>query len=148
MRKRKTPKTETEKAKKLLHDLSHEYIRKRDSITKDKFSGHCFDCGIYCEGQNFQCGHFIPDSKGAITRYHPHNMHGQAGCCNMKYQQEWVKINYTQKMIEKYGEKYVNKLKLMAEKSIKADIIFYNTLIEFYKDGDEKKIVQYLESLV
>jgi len=147
MRKRKTPKTKTEKAKKELYDLSHTYIRKRDSISDDKIGGYCFDCGKYAEGQNFQAGHFIADSKGAITRYHPLNIHGQFSGCNMKHQQEWVKINYTQKMIEKYGKKYVEKLQQLAQKTIKADIIFYNTLIKLYKKGKEKKIIKYLETL-
>lgn len=147
MKKRRT-KTPTEKAKVELYDLSHTYIRERDSSQLGFIAGFCFDCGTYCEGQNFQCGHFIADSKGAITRYHPHNMHGQFSGCNMKHQQEWVKINYTQKMEDKYGREYVNKLKMMAEKTIKADLTFYQKMIELYTVGDEKAIVNYLESLV
>ena len=147
MQKRKTDKTETEKAIATLYDLCHTYIRKRDSKRKTIFAGNCFDCGIWCEGQNFQAGHFIASSKGALTRYHPLNIHGQAGGCNIKYQQEWVKINYTLAMIKKYGKAYVDKLKRMSQKSIKADIIFYNTLIDLYKKKDEKGIIKYLESL-
>lgn len=147
MKKRHT-KTPTEKAKAQLYDLSHTYIRKRDSIDDYQIGGKCFDCGILAYGQQFQCGHFIPDSKGAITRYHPHNMHGQSGGCNMKHQQENVKINYTIKMQDKYGRDYVMHLKQMSEKTIKADLTFYNTLIELYIVGDEKGIVNYLESLV
>ncbi len=135
-------------AKNVLYDLSHTYIRERDSKDKSFIAGNCFDCGKWCEGGNFQAGHFIPDSKGFLTRYHPLNMHGQFSGCNMKHQQEYVKINYTFAMIRKYGEAYVQKLKLMSEKSVKADLPIYLTLIDLYKQKDERKIIRYLESLI
>lgn len=144
----KVSKQPINKLQKELYEVSHTYIRKRDSISDDKIGGYCFDCGKYEEGQQFQAGHFIPDaSGGAILRYHPHNMHGQRGGCNMKHQQETVKINYTLKMIEKYGRKYVDKLKALKWKTIRADEIFYNKMIELYKAGNEKKIISYLNSL-
>jgi len=139
--------TTVQKAKKVLYELSHTYIRKRDSKDKNCIGGNCFDCGKWCEGGQFQCGHFIPDSKGVITRYHPHNMHGQFAGCNMKYQQEYVKINYTLKMIKLYSKDYVDKLKRMSEKTVRVDLFFYLKMIELYKEGDEKKIIKYLESL-
>jgi hypothetical protein len=148
MKKRKKKKTPTEIAKAELYILSHTFIRNRDSVNPHEIGGQCFDCGHLCFGQNFQAGHFIADSKGAITRYHPANIHGQFSGCNMKVQQEHVKINYTLKMEDKYGRDYVMKLKQMSEKSIKADIIFYTRLIELYTAGDENAIVLYLESLV
>ena len=101
-------KNPTNKAAKELEEVSHTYIRKRDSKTKDFIGGNCFDCDKYCEGQQFQSGHFSPSgSCGAVLRYHPHNMHGQSGGCNCKYQQEKVKIDYTMRMIKKYVKKYV-----------------------------------------
>jgi len=136
------------RAKKELETLSHTYIRKRDSNNKDYIGGYCFDCGTPAQGQQFQAGHFEPSgSCGALLRYHPHNMHGQSGGCNMKVQQERVKINYTFAMIDRYGKKYVDKLRQMKNKSIKADIIFYERMIELYTQGDEEKIVDYLEGL-
>jgi len=149
MKKRKTNKTDTEKAIKELKEISHDYIRRRDSFNKEEIGGKCFDCDTVAYGQQFQAGHFIPDSVGgALLRYHPHNMHGQTGGCNMKPSQERVKIEYTLKMLEKYGLTYVNHLRSLKQKSIKADITFYNKMIELYKKGNEKKIVDYLESLV
>lgn len=50
-------------------------------------------------------------------------------------------------MYNKYGQKYVEKLLSMKKKSIKADIIFYEKMIELYEAGNEKDIVDYLESL-
>jgi hypothetical protein len=132
-----------------LVEVSHTYIRLRDSINPDEIRGYCFDCGTYTEGRHFQAGHFIADaSGGAILRYHPHNMHGQASGCNMKVSQERVKIEYTIKMQEKYGIDYVNFLRSLKNKSIKADEIFYRKMIELYEKGDEDSIVQYLHGLL
>lgn len=137
----------TVKLKNILYKLSHDYIRRRDGMEGD-MRGYCFDCGNYAEGRNFQCGHFVPDAAGgAILRYHPHNMHGQAAGCNMKHQQESVKINYTLKMINKYGIDYVEYLKSLKNVVIKADSVFYQTMIDLYKEGDELKIVTYLTEL-
>lgn len=135
-------------AKNVLYELSHTYIRKRDSDDKDFIGGKCFDCGYFATGGNFQAGHFIPDSKGFITRYHPLNMHGQFSGCNMKYQQERVKINYTMAMIKKYGKPFVDKLIQLSNKTVRTDLSMFLKLIELYKEGNEKKIIQYLESLV
>lgn len=130
-----------------LNKISHDYIRTRDGIDGEK-RGYCFDCGEYCEGRDFQAGHFKESgASGAWLRYHPHNMHGQFSGCNMKQSQERVKINYTLKMIDKYGRKYVDYLIMQRNKSIKADEIFYMTMISLYEQGDEDKIVEYLESL-
>ena len=136
------------KAKKDLTLLSHNFIRHRDSINDFEIKGYCFDCGKLCEGSDFQCGHFIPDSVGgALLRYHPHNMHGQASSCNCGYSSEMVKIRYTQAILSKYSESGLNRLLELKNKSIKADILFYNQLIDLYKENDENKIVEFLESL-
>lgn len=136
------------RAKVRLEKLSHDHVRRRDSLSPEEIRGNCFDCGVFCEGQQFQAGHWQPSgSCGALLRYHPHNMHGQAGGCNMKQVQERVKINYTMKMVDKYGREYVEQLRQLRNKSIKADIIFYDRMIELYEEGDEEKIVDYLHSL-
>jgi len=136
------------KAKKDLEIISHTFVRRRDSENDYEIAGACFDCGEWASGQQFQAGHFEPSgSCGAILRYHPHNMHGQKGGCNSKFQQEKVKINYTMKMIDRYGKEYVDKLRFMKNKTIHADIIFYLKMIELYEKGIEQDIVDYLESL-
>jgi len=137
------------KLKKKLVKVSHDYIRKRDSRQEHEIAGSCFDCCEWAVGQYFQAGHFLPDGgSGAVLRYHPHNMHGQAAGCNMKHQQERVKINYTIRMIDKYGREYVDFLRSLRQKSIKADRFFYEKMIALYQAGDEKEVVKYLESLV
>lgn len=135
------------RAKKQLKKISHDFIRNRDSVNDYEFAGNCFDCGKYTEGSQFQCGHWEPDSTGGATlRYHPHNMHGQSGSCNCYFRQEQVKINYTMAMIKKYGHDRVNELLLLRNKSIKADIFFYEKMIDLYKSGVEEDIVSYLEN--
>lgn len=134
--------------KKEITEISHTFVRRRDS--KDPqlgIGGFCFDCGKYGEGSMFQAGHWIPDAVGgAILRYHPLNMHGQHGGCNCGYQQEMVKIRYTEAMYRKYGKKVVAGLLALKNRSIKADIIFYEGLKEVYLKGNEKDIIKYLES--
>lgn len=142
--------TRVKRAKKELKEISHTFIRKRDSKIKDKIGGYCFSCGKYCEGSDFQCGHWEPDSTGgALLRYHPQNMHGQGGyCCNInRHGQQKMGNDYTLKMIEKYGLKRVNEIRALKYKSIKADILFYEKMIELYKEGNEQKIIDFLENL-
>lgn len=135
-------------AKRKLEELSHAFVRRRDSTVDEGYGGKCFDCKNVVYGQHFQAGHFEPSgSCGARLRYHPHNMHGQASGCNMKLQQEKVKIAYTIAMIDKYGREYVDKLRAYKNKTIDADIIFYETMVDLYRKGDEDLIVEYLESL-
>jgi len=133
------------KAKKMLTEISHLYIRKRDSIKDETKKGYCCCCKKLAEGMQFQCGHWIPDSVGgALLRYHPHNMHGQCGSCNCRYQQEQSKIDYSIFMTLKYGIDYIEKLRQLKNKTIKADIIFYEMMIELYGKGNEEDIIKYL----
>lgn len=134
------------KAKKDLELISHTFIRRRDSDNPNTIQGNCFDCGKFCVGQQFQAGHWIPDSAGGATlRYHPQNMNGQNGGCNTAWQQEKVKIDYTLKMIEKHGMERVEALRRLKKKVIKANILWYLKMIELYQQGDEKAIVDFLE---
>lgn len=143
-------------AKKVLTELSHTYIRHRDSVDSNIIAGNCFTCSKWCEGGNFQAGHFEPDSTGGVLlRYHPLNMHGQGGyCCNInRHGQQRIANEYFARMVKKYGLKYVEKLRALKNKKdaigmpYKADLSFFLKMIELYKEGNEKKIVKYLESL-
>lgn len=141
---------EIKKLKVQLVKLSHDYIRTRDSKVWDIFAGNCCTCGKWCEGSNFQCGHYEPDATGGLLlRYHPHNMHGQGGyCCNInRHGQQRIANEYTMFMIRKYGLPYVEKLRSMKQKTIQGDILFFSTMINLYQIGDENAIVAYLESL-
>lgn len=136
------------KAIKDLEKLSHDFVRRRDSINDYEIKGHCIDCGKLSEGRDFQAGHFLPSgSGGALLRFHPYNIHGQHSGCNCGYNQEKVKIDYTMVMVQRYGIDEITKLRQLKNKSIKADIIFYTDMIKLYTQGDEQKIVAYLNSL-
>lgn len=143
----KVSKDPVKKLAKELETISHMYIRKRDSAVDGRIAGYCFDCKKYKEGKDFQAGHWIPSSKGVLTRYHPHNMHGQASGCNCQYNQEMVKINYTFAMQKRYGDEYCKKLKIMSEKTKRVTEIFYKNMIYLYQQEDEQKIVDYLDRL-
>lgn len=135
------------RAKVTLEKLSHDFVRQRDSVNKPSIGGNCVDCGKYVTGGAFQAGHFEPSgSCGVLLRYHPHNMHGQASGCNMGVVQERVKINYTLAMIKKYGEEYVWEMKALKKRNVKADILFYERMIELYEDGNEKEIIKYINN--
>lgn len=141
---------EQKKLPNILKELAHDFVKRRDSIQGEKRKGHCITCGIITEGGNFQAGHFEPSSTcGALLRYHPHNIHGQCGFkCNInKHGQQKMGVEYTMKMISKYGEEYVRHLREMKTVSIEAKTHFFETMITLYKEGDEKKIVDFLESL-
>ncbi len=134
------------KAQSKLYDISHEFVRRRDSETSDRFAGHCIDCGKWAEGGQFQAGHFeTSGGNGAWLRYHPRNMHGQAGGCNMARVQEKVKIAYTLKMIDMYGREYVDYLRSYKTIEIKADLAYYEGLYKMYETGDEEAICDWLD---
>lgn len=132
----------------ILKEKAHDFVKRRDSIQGETRKGYCITCGELAEGGNFQAGHFEPSSTcGALLRYHPHNIHGQCGFkCNInKHGQQKMGVEYTMKMIEKYGADYVRRLRSMKNVSIEAKHWFYETLIKLYNEGDEAKIVKYLD---
>lgn len=138
------------RAKKDLEKISHDFVRNRDSVREGEFAGSCCTCGLYCEGGNFQAGHYEPSgSCGALLRYHPQNMHGQGGyCCNInRNHQQKMGNDYTFFMINKYGRKRVEEIRALKHKSVYADIIFYQTMIELYRQGNEANIINYLENI-
>jgi len=151
----KTPKRDlmpqrVKRAKLELVILSHTFVRSRDSMFKSPLQGRCFTCNKVCSGGDFQAGHWEPDSTGGVLlRYHPLNMNGQGGyCCNInRHGQQRIANEYTLKMIEKHGLEKVNALRRLKQKSIKADILFYEKMLELYKTGDEQKVIDYLENL-
>src|ERR1035437_2054544 len=135
---------EIKRIKNKLVEVSHTYIRRRDSKEPEfRIGGICCTCGKYCEGGDFQAGHYEPDlTGGALLRYHPLNMNGQGGyCCNInRHGQQKMGNAYTFFMINKHGLKVVENLRALKQKTIKADIIFYQTMLDLYLAGDEKKI--------
>lgn len=139
------------KLRKTLYELSHTFIRKRDSETDDRLAGPCCSCGKWVEGQNFQAGHYYPSgSCGILLRYHPHNMHGQGGlCCNItRNHKEAVKVKYADFMYKRYGSERMQQIIRMKNTLSKENRYFYDTMIELYKTGDEIEIVKFLENYI
>ena len=107
---------------------------------------NCFTCGRQVEGSNRQLGHGVPSAAGgAILRYHPHNLHIQCYHCNINLGGNGM--IYFANLEKEIGRKKIDKMLSLKNKTIKADEIFYTKMIELYKEGNEKKIIKYLESL-
>lgn len=131
----------------------HTFIKDRDCVSKDPYVGRCITCGCITTGSNFQAGHWEASATcGAILRYHPNNIHGQCGFkCNInRHGQQKIAVEYTMKMVDKYGIKRVRELRELKNKSIKASKQFYMDLESMYNKGyskeNEKKIIKYLET--
>lgn len=134
--KAKKPKVVTiTKRKKDLWKIVSPFIRNRD-LKK------CFTC----PREAVHAGHFLPSGNcGALLRYHPRNIHGQCYFCNINLGGNGA-VYYT-KMVNKYGQEYVNKLfDIKNQTTIKADEYFYLTLTDLYKQGNEEEIIKFLES--
>lgn len=132
---------------KILEKISHDFVRKRDSISGEIKKGYCCCCKRMFEGSNFQAGHYIPSSTGGILlRYHPQNMHGQCAGCNMFYRQEEVKTQYADFMYSKYGAEKIKTFRQLQNTMGKKDKYFFETMISLYQEGDETEIINFLES--
>ena len=105
----------------------------------------CFTSGKPVEGSNCHCGHGIPSAVGgALTRYHPFNLHVQSYHENINLGGNGGE--YYRRQVEKYGQEAVNKLYELKNHSIQADRYFYLTLIDLYREGDELEIIKFLQS--
>lgn len=145
---RKTPlkskvkkKPSISKLKKDLWAIVSPFIRNRDKFI-------CITCGKTGSGGQIHAGHFLPSGNcGALLRYHPRNIHAQCYFENINLGGNGA-VYYT-KMVNKYGQDYVNKLfDIKNQTTIKADTTFYLELIELYKQGDESEIIKYLEGFL
>jgi len=123
------------KLKKDLWAVVSPFIRNRDKFI-------CITCG------KSGTGHFLPSGNcGALLRYHPKNIHAQCYFDNINLGGNGA-VYYT-KMVDKYGQDYVNKLFYIKNQStIKADTYFYLTLTDLYKQGNEEEIIKFLESYI
>lgn len=141
VKKPKVKKVSVSKLKKDLWGLVSPLIRQRDKFT-------CITCGRTGSGGQIHAGHFLPSGNcGALLRYHPKNIHAQCYFCNINLGGNGA-IYYT-KMVEKYGQAYVNKLiEIKNQTTISADKEFYSILIEYYKEGNQEEIIKYLEGFV
>ena len=102
-------------------------------ITRLKFGNTCFTCGkTGLESSNWQTGHFIPSSVGgASLRYNLDNLRIQCYFCNVNAGGNGAV--FYRKLVEKEGQKYVDRLFALKKIIIKADILFYKQKIFDYE---------------
>ena len=112
---------------------------------KARDKGVCYTSGKIVSGTNAHCGHGMPNSIcGARLRYHPKNLHCQSYYENIHASGNGVQ--YYQNQVRDYGQTRVNELYALKNKYIKADIIFYMTLIDLYTNASWEEIEDFLES--
>ncbi len=102
--------SERARAKDRANEAFSLFIRTRDAIetTGDVEQFVCITCNRTVQLKGNDCGHFIPGRSDAVL-YEEHNAHGQCHRCNVYGSGMWVE--YEEAMIEKYGEKEVQRLK-------------------------------------
>ena len=94
---------------------------------------HCYTCeSKNLEGSNKQLGHFIASSIcGAFLRFDLRNLRWQCMRCNMHAGGNGAE--YYRRMVIEVGQEAVDQLFRDKEKSIKADVIFYENKIAEYE---------------
>lgn len=115
--------------------ICSEFNRRKDAdsdgITK------CCSCGKEAHWRTFDCGHFIPRSRGKAVFWEPENLHAQCQGCNC-FDKERGKIGYTLYMEDRYGRETVDEL-IAKSKTIyrekQADLEYWNN---YYKKSIKK----------
>lgn len=123
---KKKSKTPLAKAKAKLWKTLKELIEIRDGDT-------CISCGATgLKGHNKHGGHFIPSSScGGFLRYDLRNVHIQCATCNLF--RGGAGAEYTLKLQEKYGPKFVKQIIEDKQNTIKLDVHYIQALDEYYK---------------
>ena len=112
----------------------NEYIRLRDS---EDGLGACISCGrrLKVPSVNSQAGHFYPAGNVGPLRFNEDNVHLQCKSCN--YFKSGDLLNYRRNLLEKIGEKRVDKLDMTAaiakRSSYKWNRFHLIEIIETYK---------------
>lgn len=123
---KKKSKTDIAKLKDKLWELCKQIIRRR-------YGNSCYTCpktGL--EKSNWHTGHFIPSaSGGAILRYDLRNLRPQCYHCNINHSGNGA--FFYRRLVEDEGQEYVDKLFQDKNIIVKADAMFYNSLIEKYE---------------
>ena len=116
--------------KKKLWKLVSQYIRRKHA--DDNGNAACVTCGTVKHWKELDCGHFIPKSKGNAIYFEEDNLAPQCTYCN-RFQHGNL-IEYTRYIIDMYGIKKVDELRVLANTTRKIGIVEYRSLIEDYQD--------------
>ena len=113
--------------KKQLWELTKQIIRKR-------YGNTCYTCGAKdLIGSNWHTSHFIPSSiGGASLRYHFDNLRPACYNCNINKSGNWPA--FLENLRAEIGNKRVNELLKLKNKTSKADRYFYTTKIKEYQE--------------
>ena len=120
-------KSEQQKLKKKLWELCKKTIRQRDGDV-------CFICGrCGLTGSGWHTGHFIPSSTcGAFLRYDLRNLHSSCYNCNINLGGNGAL--FYKRLVEVYGQKFVDQLFADKQKITQADEQFYKAKIKEYEE--------------
>jgi len=121
--KKKKDKNSISSLKKELDRVFSIFIRKRDK-------GVCFTCGTRKPWKYMQNGHFVSRQYLSI-RWDETNCNCQCAGCNVFKHGNMVE--YSLRMIEKYGLEYIEELNKKKNQITKLDKAWYLTQIEHYK---------------
>lgn len=122
-------------AKKLAWTEFSKFIRLRDAIltTNTDSEALCVSCGrrkpVFAIG-GMQAGHFIPGRGNAIL-FNEKIVHAQCYHCNVGLKGNWVA--YEAKMVELYGRKEVERLKLLKKETIQTKTDDYLEIRDKYR---------------
>lgn len=113
--------------------IFNEYIRLRDSfiIDGERF-GRCISCNkIIRYGSNWQAGHYIPSTKGAL-RFDEQNVNGQCKQCN--YFKHGNLTNYRIGLVKKIGIENVESLEIRQNLTTRLYGFYIDDIIKEYKE--------------
>jgi len=111
--------------KKMLWRIVSPYIRQRDK-------GKCFTCGDIKPWTKTHAGHFVPADSCSDTQFDEKNVHCQCVRCNKFLSGNLME--YTLRMIDKYGKDCVDDLRKRGHKPKKWKKDELKDLIEYYKE--------------
>lgn len=103
-------------------------------ITRLKYGNVCYTCGATgLEGSNWHTAHFIASSVcGAYLRYDLRNL--RPGCYRCNISLAGNGAHFYKNLVEREGQQYVDQIFQDKQKTIKADIIFFQDKIKEYED--------------
>lgn len=105
-------------------------------ITKEGY-WRCFTCDrLLEEAKDAQTGHFLPSSTcGAFLRYDLRNLRVQCYNCNIN--QGGAGAEFYRRLVQTEGQSYVDQLFKDKNVSIKADIFWYQSKLNEYKEKNQ-----------
>ena len=134
----KTKRTNTvSKAKKRTWEVFSKFIRMRDCLLSTKMIdwGKCFTCGKEFSIKNLQAGHFIQGRHNAIL-FNEGNCHAQCYRCNVLL--HGALVDYTIRMVDKYGITKVTELKVLDKQIKQFTIPELDALKDYYIEKIKK----------